>query len=133
MASSSPSFRRLGATDIPLLRKLNALLGDAFGDRETYEGEPPTDAYLEGLLSKEHVIVLVALVDDEVLGGLVAYELDKFERRRREIYIYDLAVDTGVIAHPNDSPSEQGRQEASLGTKCPIGSGLVVRAGMCPE
>jgi len=26
------------------------------------------------------------------LGGLVAYELDKFEQARREVYIYDLAV-----------------------------------------
>ena len=28
----------------------------------------------------------------EVLGGLVAYELPKFEQARSEIYIYDLAV-----------------------------------------
>ena len=28
----------------------------------------------------------------EVVGGLAAYELPKFERIRREIYIYDLAV-----------------------------------------
>jgi aminoglycoside 3-N-acetyltransferase I len=32
------------------------------------------------------------LEGEEVLGGLVAYELDKFERARRELYIYDLAV-----------------------------------------
>jgi aminoglycoside 3-N-acetyltransferase I len=36
--------------------------------------------------------VLVALLGQEVVGGLVAYELDKFERMRRELYIYDLAV-----------------------------------------
>ena len=29
---------------------------------------------------------------NEVIGGLAAYELDKFEQDRREIYIYDLAV-----------------------------------------
>ena len=29
---------------------------------------------------------------DEVVGGLAAYELRKFERERREIFIYDLAV-----------------------------------------
>lgn len=28
----------------------------------------------------------------KVVGGLVAYELEKFEQDRREIYIYDLAV-----------------------------------------
>ncbi|PTQ12178.1 AAC(3)-I family aminoglycoside 3-N-acetyltransferase [Sphingomonas oleivorans] len=92
MYSSSVIFRRLAPTDVPLLRKLNALFGDAFDDRETYGGEPPTDAYLEDLLTKEHVIVVAALTGDEVLGGLVAYELDKFEKMRREIYIYDLAV-----------------------------------------
>ena len=27
-----------------------------------------------------------------VVGGLTAYQLDKFEQDRREIYIYDLAV-----------------------------------------
>jgi aminoglycoside 3-N-acetyltransferase I len=32
------------------------------------------------------------LSDDEVVGGLAAYELRKFEQERSEIYIYDLAV-----------------------------------------
>jgi aminoglycoside 3-N-acetyltransferase I len=32
---------------------------------------------------------------EEVVGGLAAYELDKFEQDRREIYIYDLAVAQG--------------------------------------
>src|SRR5215207_8979220 len=73
MSSSPATIRRLGPTDVPLLRGLNTLFGDAFGDRETYGGEPPTDTYLEGLLTKEHVIVIVALAGDEVLGGLVAY------------------------------------------------------------
>jgi ribosomal protein S18 acetylase RimI-like enzyme len=44
------------------------------------------------LLAKEHVIALVAPMDGVVAGGLVAYELGKFEQERREIYIYDLAV-----------------------------------------
>jgi aminoglycoside 3-N-acetyltransferase I len=37
-------------------------------------------------------MALVALVGGEVVGGLVAYELDNFERMRREVYIYNLAV-----------------------------------------
>lgn len=47
------------------------------------------------MLAKEHVIALVALVAEQVVGGLVAYELDKFERARRELYIYDLAFAEG--------------------------------------
>ncbi|MET3648968.1 GNAT superfamily N-acetyltransferase [Phyllobacterium ifriqiyense] len=41
----------------------------------------------------DHVIVLVCIQQNHVFDGLVAYELQKFERQRREIYIYDLAVD----------------------------------------
>ncbi|WP_336485477.1 AAC(3)-I family aminoglycoside N-acetyltransferase [Methylobacterium nigriterrae] len=92
MRAATVTIQRLQACDIPRLRALNALFGEAFDDRDTYAAEPPDDAYLAALLAKEHVIVLAALADDALLGGLVAYELDKFERRRREIYIYDLAV-----------------------------------------
>jgi aminoglycoside 3-N-acetyltransferase I len=108
MPCPSVAFRRLGAGDSRLFRQLNSVFADAFSDRETYQGDPPTEAYLEGLLTKEHVIAIVALAVDEVLGGLVAYEFDKFERMRREIYIYDLAVAarhrrrhlaTGLIEH----------------------------------
>ena len=83
---------RLGSADLATMRALNALFGEAFEDRETYEARPPADAYLVETLSKPHVIVLAALEGGKLLGGLVAYELDKFEQARREIYIYDLAV-----------------------------------------
>ena len=86
------SLRRLAPADVPLLRELNALFGVAFGEPETYEGEPPSEAYCKAFLAKDHVIALVALAGEAGLGGLVAYELDKFEKARREIYIYDLAV-----------------------------------------
>lgn len=95
MSASSNTIRRLGPADVPLLRKLNVLFGEAFGDEDTYTGAPPDDAYLKALLAKQHVIAVAALAGDEVLGGLVAYELDKFERMRREVYIYDLAVGAG--------------------------------------
>jgi aminoglycoside 3-N-acetyltransferase I len=86
------SLRRLGPDDIEPTRRLNAMFGTAFGDSDTYEGDPPSETYLAELLAKEHVVALVALAEGEVAGGLVAYELDKLERARRELYIYDLAV-----------------------------------------
>ncbi len=93
-ASASPHrVRRLGPGDVPLLRTLNALFGEAFGDRETYDAAPPDEAYLATILAKEQIHVVVAEADGAVLGGLVAYEFDKLEQARREIYIYDLAVD----------------------------------------
>ena len=110
-------LRRLAPADVPLLRKLNALFGDAFAEPETYTAEPPSDAYLQDLLAKEHVLALVALSGEEVLGGLVAYELDKFERARREFYIYDLAVAaphrrrrvaTALIGHLREIAAQRG-------------------------
>lgn len=86
------SVRRLGPGDLALFRKLNAMFGAAFEDCDAYGGAPPSDEYLDGLLSKYHIVPLVALDGDGVIGGLVAYELEKFEQQRREVYIYDLAV-----------------------------------------
>jgi aminoglycoside 3-N-acetyltransferase I len=89
---ASLGVRQLIPADVPLLRALNSLFAEAFGDPDAYGAEPPCDDYLEGLLAKEHVIALAALLGQEVVGGLVAYDLDKFERERSELYIYDLAV-----------------------------------------
>lgn len=86
------TIRRLEPGDVALFRALNAMFGKAFEDADAYAGAPPSDVYLDALLRKDHVIPLVALADGAVIGGLVAYELDKFEQERREVYIYDLAV-----------------------------------------
>lgn len=91
-ASESLVIQRLGPDDVSLMRALNRVFGAAFDDPESYAAEPPSDDYLRGLLAKEHVAALAALRGGEVVGGLVAYELDKFERTRRELYVYDLAV-----------------------------------------
>jgi len=93
MSTERCSVRRLVSGDVELARQLNRLFGEAFGDRETYVAAPPSDAYLESLLAKDHVVILAAFAGESVVGGLVAYELEKLERARREFYIYDLAVD----------------------------------------
>jgi len=86
------TIKQLTAADLPLARALNTMFGAAFGEADTYEGRPPPDAYLARLLGKPHVIALVALDGASVVGGLVAYELEKLEQARSEVYIYDLAV-----------------------------------------
>jgi aminoglycoside 3-N-acetyltransferase I len=88
----SVAIRRLDGGDVVLMRALNALFGEAFGDAATYGANPPSDAYLTSALTKPHLHALVALEGRAVVGGLVAYELEKLESERREIYIYDLAV-----------------------------------------
>jgi aminoglycoside 3-N-acetyltransferase I len=87
------AYHHLTVADVRLMKGLLKTFGDAFGDAATYQGEVPGDGYLASLLAKDHFIALAVTVDDDVVvGGLVAYVLDKFERDRREIYIYDLAV-----------------------------------------
>lgn len=87
-----PAIRRLGSGDLPAMRALNAVFGRAFDDAQAYGGAPPDAPYLAGLLAKDHVVALVAMEGGTVLGGLVAYELEKFEQARSEFYLYDLAV-----------------------------------------
>jgi aminoglycoside 3-N-acetyltransferase I len=84
---------RLGPGDLGRLRALNGLFAAAFEDPAGYAAAPPSDGYLAALLARDHTHVLVALAGGTVIGGLTAYELEKFEQARREVYIYDLVVD----------------------------------------
>jgi aminoglycoside 3-N-acetyltransferase I len=90
--TSYVNVQHLVASDIGLLRALLTVFGDAFGEKETYTGSPPSDGYLRDLLGGEDFIALVAIRGGDVIGGLTAYVLRKFEQERNEIYIYDLAV-----------------------------------------
>jgi aminoglycoside 3-N-acetyltransferase I len=88
-------LRQLGPGDVASMRKLTTMFGEAFGEPDTYGAALPDTAYLERLLARDHFIALAAFDGDEVVGGLVAYVLEKFEQQRSEIYIYDLAVAEG--------------------------------------
>ena len=92
IAGMAYSYHYLTAADVPLMKGLLKMFGDAFDDVVTYQNAVPDDGYLGWLLAKHHFIALAATTGSEVVGGLTAYVLDKFERDRREIYIYDLAV-----------------------------------------
>jgi aminoglycoside 3-N-acetyltransferase I len=86
------SIHRLKETDVSLLRGLNTLFGDVFEDANNYASNVPSDAYAAAFLSDTNHIVLVAMADEKIIGGLVAYTLTKFEMERKEVYVYDLAV-----------------------------------------
>ena len=88
----SLTTRALGPEDDGLMRAPLGVFGDAFDDVGTYCAAQPDTEYLRRLLASESFIALVALDGNDVVGGIAAYELQKFERQRSEIYIYDLAV-----------------------------------------
>ena len=85
--------QRLRARDAALIPGLLDMFGTAFEDPTSYAARRPDAAYINKLLAKDYVFVIAALVEGKVVGGLVAYELQKIEHARSEIYIYDLAVD----------------------------------------
>ncbi len=68
------------------------MFGEAFADTDAYAGHRPSRDYLQRLLAGDSFIALAAVNDGQVIGGLAAYELRKFEQERSEIYLYDLAV-----------------------------------------
>ena len=72
---------QLGPEQLPQLAALMHCFGDAFGEPATYTAAPPAADYWRRQLASPLCIVLVALRgdDDEVIGGLVAYELPKLE------------------------------------------------------
>lgn len=93
-------IKLLDKSSVEYLKELNVLFSHAFDDQENYQKLPPSDNYLNKLLSKEDILCYVALEKLEnqtqreiLVGGLVAYVLEKFEQERKETYIYDLAVD----------------------------------------
>ncbi|MGH8503232.1 MAG: AAC(3)-I family aminoglycoside N-acetyltransferase [Gammaproteobacteria bacterium] len=93
MSPSTPfSIRLLKPADVELMEAMLTAFGEAFDEVETYSAARPSAAYLERLLGSDSFIAVAALKRGEVVGGIAAYELRKFEQERSEIYIYDLAV-----------------------------------------
>ncbi len=90
--AANVSIHQLTRDDQALMKALLATFGEAFDEVETYTGNQPSAGYLHRLLGSDYFIALAALKNGEVVGGIAAYELKKFEQERSEIYIYDLAV-----------------------------------------
>ena len=90
--SSDVSIQQLTPNDVALMEALLATFGEAFNEVSTYGRNRPSEAYLQELLGSDYFIALAASTDGQVVGGIAAYELKKFEQQRSEVYIYDLAV-----------------------------------------
>lgn len=86
-------LRILGPNDVACLESLLSLFGRAFADPESYDSARPGPDYLAGLLANPAFVAVAALHGGDVVGGLAAYVLPKFEQARSEVYIYDLAVE----------------------------------------
>jgi len=93
MPSAPCKLRRLSGADLPAMRGLLALYAEAFEMPAEYLDKQPDDDWLGHLLQRPDFISLIAEREDgQIIGGLSAYLLQKFEQPRQEIFIYDLAV-----------------------------------------
>jgi aminoglycoside 3-N-acetyltransferase I len=87
--NQSFQVKRLQKKDVHIFRQLILLFKELF---ETNENIIPRDSYLLDLLNKPSFHAYVILIENEVIGGLTAYELVNYSFEGTEIFIYDIAV-----------------------------------------
>lgn len=104
---------RLGINDAALAEKLILLFQEVF---QTESADTPREPYLTKLLANPDFIACVALWENEVVGGVTAYELPMIHAERSELFIYDLAVQPafqrkGVATRLLETLKEYGRKK----------------------
>ena len=82
-------IKRLSVSDLPRFKSLVDLFNMVFEENRSNIGN---DAHLSRLLGEPHFIAMVALVEQEVAGGLTAYELPLYYANDSEVFLYDLAI-----------------------------------------
>ncbi|MBS2016354.1 MAG: GNAT family N-acetyltransferase [Deltaproteobacteria bacterium] len=81
-------IQRLGPGDRDAARALFEVMAIAFEE----DREPLNDAYVDGLVARRDLWVVVAWQGAAVVGGLTAHVLPMTRSASTELFIYDLAV-----------------------------------------
>ena len=76
--------RVLGPQDLSAMRRLLAVFGEAFEDAETYGGQPPTDAYLAGLLASPAFVAIAAFDGPAEMAGVAEWLRERIFRAKRQ-------------------------------------------------
>ena len=82
-------IKKLGRQDLDKFVALIQVFEDVF---EMKMFRMPSKDYLKSVLEKEGFFVFVALLNNQVLGGLTAYTIHQYYAEKPLVYIYDLAV-----------------------------------------
>lgn len=85
--------KKLSATDYIQFISLIRLFEDVF---EMENFDIPPQSHLENLLATSDFHVFVAMIDNEVIGGLTIYTLKQYYATKPLAYIYDLAVKSNL-------------------------------------
>jgi aminoglycoside 3-N-acetyltransferase I len=81
-------IKRLGPDSVPEAQQLFFVLSEIFGDKPANASK----GHVEKLLHNPAVYILAALFEEEIVGGLTAYELPMYHADVAELYIYDIGV-----------------------------------------
>ena len=81
--------KKLTQEDVSVFKLLIHLFNVVF---EEDEAAISSEAHLFELLSSRHFVALAAFYENEIAGGLTAYELPMYSSDRSEIFLYDLAI-----------------------------------------
>ncbi len=83
------NIKQLAPTDTRYAQELILLWSK---DDHDVEPQIPSKTYLKTQLTKGSFHVYVALDDDQVVGGLTAYELNMFDKEVTEMFLYEIGV-----------------------------------------
>jgi aminoglycoside 3-N-acetyltransferase I len=81
--------RKLTQEDLSVFKLLIHIFNLVFEEDEAAIG---SEAHLFNLLGNNHFVAMAAFYQDEIVGGLTAYELPMYSSDTSEIFLYDLAV-----------------------------------------
>lgn len=82
-------IKQLTKEDLPLFKSLIDLFNTVFEEEDPTVGN---DAHLLKLLDGRSFVAITAVSENEVVGGLTAYELPLVYSDHSEIFLYDMAV-----------------------------------------
>jgi Acetyltransferases len=82
-------IKRLNQSDLQFFKSLIDLFNIVFEEDRSNIGN---DGNLAGLLGNPQFLVMAALAEKEVVGGLTAYELPMYYADRSEVFVYDMAI-----------------------------------------
>lgn len=87
---NSFKISRIQENDIKRFIELIELLNEVFEE----PNQVASERHIKKLLNKPDFYAIVAIKEGRILGGLTAYELERYYTDKSELYIYDIAVKT---------------------------------------
>jgi aminoglycoside 3-N-acetyltransferase I len=87
-----PMVRRLGPGEESVARTMFAMMVAVFDEEGDPDAQPLDEADVRALLLRDDFWAVVAIEDEEVVGGLTAHALPMTRSRSTELFLYDLAV-----------------------------------------